>query len=170
MKNLLVALSLCFAASGVCSQTNPHARAERIGRAIGLEQQLLALQETNLASVREQASMLVAQLEKAGVKEKQLAELTPAIEKLLSVCGTSWNAKVAARIYAEGLVNILSEADLRQAEKYYQSPQGARTNAALIASQERMLKYIQQESAKAFEPAMQAFLAEVKRVSSSNGN
>lgn len=169
MKKFAVALSVCLAVGGACAQANPHARAERIGRAMGIEQQLVALHQSNLAGVREQAAMLVAQLEKAGVKEKQLAELTPSIEKLLTLCGTSWDAKVAARIYAEGLVDVLSEADLREAEKYYLSPKGARTHAALVASQERMLKYIQQESAKAMEPAMQEFFAEVKRLASSQG-
>ena len=167
MRVLVVALVLCASTFSANAQQTQMERAERISRAIGLDQQLASVQEANLAGVREQASVALAQLTKAGIPESHVAQLKPAVERLLAACASSWDPKIAARIYAEGLVDVLSEAELQEAEAYYSSPAGAKANAALAESQSRMLQYIQGASAKAVDPAMEAFLAEVKRAATS---
>ena len=164
MRTLAVVLVMFLGCSGANAQQARMDRAERISKAVGLSDILAAAQASNLESVKQQSIVMLDQLRRVGVPDAELIKLTPAIDRLLVISTTSWDPKIAARIYAEGLVDELSEGELVEAERYYLSPEGIKANKALTSSQNKMAEYIQRQTAAAMEPAMASFFEEVKKV------
>lgn len=139
-------------------------KAERISRALGIDKALAETQALNVHAAKEQVTSLIDQLKNAGFPNERLEQFSPAVQQIMEISAKAWDPKVAARIYAEGLVDELSEDELAEAEKYYSSPAGAKANHAIAESQQKMQRYIQEQSAKAMEPEIAKFFEEVKRM------
>ena len=164
MRKLIAVLLIALCPLLAHSQTSRMEKAERISKVLGIDGMLAEAQSSSVQAVKEQVTAMLDQLKKLGVSNERLLQFSPAIQRLAEVTAKSWDPKVAARIYAEGLVDELSEDELIEAEKYYSSPAGVKANRAIAESQQKMQQYIQEQSAKAMEPEMARFLEEVKKI------
>lgn len=166
MRKLIAVLFLALCPLLAQSQSSRMEKAERISKVLGIDEALAEAQSSSVQAVKEQVAAMLDQMKKLGVPNERLDQLSPSIQRLAEVSVKYWDPKVAARIYAEGLVDELSDDELAEAEKYYSSPAGAKANRAIAESQQKMQQYIQDQSAKALEPEMARFLEEVKKIAS----
>ncbi len=104
------------------------------------------------------------ELRKGGLPEAYLNRLTESAEKATMDAAGAWDPKEASRIFSEGLIDFLSDEELAEMEKFYDSEQGKRSYQALTQSQGRMVEYIQGKTEAALQEAMGKFLAEAKEV------
>lgn len=61
------------------------------------------------------------------------------------------------------MVDALSEDELVEAERYYDSPQGRKANEAISNSLDNMRAYINERSSATLKTGMRAFLEDVKQ-------
>lgn len=164
MRYFLVALIFIFMPLESYSQVPRLEKAQRISKVMGLDDSLVELRADTVAAAKQQVATMLEQFRKNGLKDEVIKKILPAMERFVAACEASWDTKIAASIYAEGLVDELSDEELIEAEEYYSSPAGIKANNAIAVSQKRMLQYINEQTNKAIEPAMANFFEDVKRI------
>ena len=163
MRRLFQCAVLLLAAVAAHGQTPTISRAERLAKAAGLEELVSSAQQANVADAKAQADALIAQLRQAGMPESVVAQLAPRVQEIMRKVSQAWDPKVAARIYAEGLGDALTDDELDQAERYYGSTEGKKTHAAITASQQKMQTYVMGKSNEVLQSEMAGFLETVKK-------
>ncbi|MEK8024862.1 hypothetical protein [Pseudaquabacterium rugosum] len=163
MNKLLVALFAIFLASApALAQDARTVRVERIARALGFEQYLTDIQAAHLASIKGQTSDLFLSLKNMGLPDDYLKAMEFKSEQIFLKATKAWDPKEASRIYAEGLLDILSDEDLVEAEKFVQSPEGKRIHRAIANSEANMVSYIQAKMDGVLKVEFDALLQEMK--------
>ena len=164
MRTFIAALLIATFSVLANAQESRVQKAERSSKAIGLSDLLVETQAENIRAIKEQAGSVFIQLKQVGMSEETFAELVSAFERMIELAARSWDPHVAARIFAEGLVDELTDQELAKAERYYSSPAGEKANRALMNSRQKMLQYIQEQTTKVMEPEMAKFFKEVQRL------
>lgn len=88
------------------SQASRMEKAVRISKVLGIDEALAEAQSSSVEAVKEQVAAMLDQMKKLGVPNERLDQFSPSIQRLAEVSAKSWDPKVAARIYAEGLLRI----------------------------------------------------------------
>jgi len=141
-------------------------RAARIAQALGLEQVLKDTQALHVASTRRAMQDVLLELKKNGIPESVISDLNATVMQFGDDASLAWDPKEAARIYATGLVGILSEKELIAAERLYQTETGKKSYLAVANSQARMIEYISSKQNDAMKEKMGALLAKIREVAS----
>jgi hypothetical protein len=163
MRRLAFFVLLSLAPLVVVGQTVDTSRAERVAKAAGLEELLSSIQAASIAGAQAQAESLLGQLRQAGISESVVAKVAPRVQEILRNVSRAWDPKVAARIYAEGLGEALTDDELDQAERYYGSAEGKKTYAAIAASQQKMQAYVAGRTNEVLRSEMAGFVEAVKK-------
>ena len=137
-------------------------RAERIARALGIEQLLIETQAASLAAAKGQVSELVSGLKKSGIPEDYLNEMRSKIEQMYVKASAAWDPKEAGRIYAEGLLDVLSDEELAEAEHYVESPEGKKIYRAIADSEANMIDYVQSRTNAVVHAEMGRFIEDMR--------
>ena len=163
MRRLTLCVLLSLTSIAAESQTPAPSRAERVARATGLEDLLTSIQAANVAGAKAQAESILEQVRQAGVPDSVVTKLTPRVEQLVRRVTQAWDPKVAARIYAEGLGEALTDDELDDAERYYGSTEGKRAYTAITASQQKMQAYVAGRTDEVLRSEMVGFVEAVKK-------
>lgn len=161
-KKLLLSTVLVFVASCAIAQDDNMVRATRIAQALGLEQLLRETQLQNVAATRQSMLDLLEELKKNGYPAKIIADVRVDALEFADDAVRSWDPKEAARIYANGLVQSLSEDELVATERHYQTETGKKSYEALSNSQARMIDYINAKQNEAMKAKMSALISKVR--------
>lgn len=159
---LIPAVLLSFASFVAVAQTTPSAKAERLARATGLEELLIAAQEKSTASASASVEGMLAQLKRSGIPEEVITSIAPRVQEMMVKVTKSWNPVVASQLYAENLSASLSERELEDAEAYYRSVEGKKTLVALKDSQTKVQSYIETQTNKVLQAELGAFMQAMK--------
>jgi len=92
--------------------------------------------------------------------EQLLAETQAA--SLAATKGQVSDPKEASRIYAEGLLDVLSDEELAEAEHYVQSPEGKKIYRAIADSEANMVNYVQSKTNAVVQAEMGKFIEDMK--------
>jgi hypothetical protein len=163
MHKLLIALVALFLASTpTWAQDTRTARVDRIARALGIEQLLAETQAASLAATKGQVSELMSSLKESGIPDDYLYEMRSKIEQMYAKALGAWDPKEASRIYAEGLLDVLSDEELAEAEHYVQSPEGKKIYRAIADSEANMVNYVQSKTNAVVQAEMGKFIEDMK--------
>lgn len=163
MQKLLTALIVLLLASTSTWGQDPRTeRAGRIARALGIEQLLIETQAATLAGTKLQVSELISGLKKSGIPDDYLNEMGLKIEQMYVKASAAWDPKEASRIYAEGLLDVLSDQELAEAEHYVDSPEGKKIYRAIADSEANMINYVQSKTNAVIQAEMGKFVEDMK--------
>ncbi len=141
MKQLLAFALLLLSLSALASDAEMR-KAERIARVLDIEAQLGEVQQANAEAIKVQMQIVLQEFRRSGAKEELLGTLEELGNQMMGRIDLAWDPKEASRIYAQGLVDVLSDSELDEAEKYFSSPEGKRANSAVSRSYAKMMEYI----------------------------
>lgn len=155
-------LALAMASTPTFAQEASSTRAQQIAQALGLEQLLSDRQEQVSKATRQQMQSMLAELENSGVPKDVVLRLAPLADEFALKVTSSWDAKEAARIYADGLTELLSDKEISEAASYYKSDEGKKSYAAIQASLARTDEYVNSRINAVMQVEMRAFLRQIK--------
>ncbi len=158
---LLVTLPAFGQQSG---QDTERAQIERISKVFGLEQLLKEAQIAQAAANREQLNDVLLELGKQGVPKDVLEEMRPLVDGLLQKVSNAWDAREASRIYAAGLTGLLTEKELVETERYYQTPVGSKSVNAISQANAKVQAYVIQQTNASMKVEMAKLLTLMKEV------
>jgi len=141
MKQLLAFALLLLSLSALASDAEMR-KAERIARVLDIEAQLGEVQQANAEAIKVQMQIVLQEFRRSGAKEELLGTLEELGNQMMGRINLAWDPKEASRIYTQGLVDVLSDSELDEAEKYFSSPEGKRANSAVSRSYAKMMEYI----------------------------
>jgi hypothetical protein len=162
MRLVLLAVLVCIAWPAH-AQSERLSKAERIARVTGVEELLVAAQRTGNEAVKQQAAAVLSQLRQAGAPDALVAMLAPLTDEMMRRINESWDPKVAAKIYADGLADALSDPELQEAERYYSSDEGHKTFTVITTSQRKMQEYIAARTTAALQKETAEFFRQLKQ-------
>ncbi len=164
----LAALCICAAMTGAArGQTQESAKAERVQRlvtALSLDSMLAQTQAQAAEAAKKQVSLSMGELKNMNIPPDVLERLSDMAERIAVSATQSWEPRVAARIYAEGIAEALSDDELKAAEDFYGSSIGKKSHSAITASQARMAAYIQGRTNEAMQLGMAGFVATLQEM------
>jgi hypothetical protein len=134
---------------------------ERIAQSLALEGIFEAARADQLAAMKGQVMSLIAILRNRGTPEPLLTALQPRAESAMASAINSWSPKEASHIFLDGLKSALTDDDLARADAFYQTPQGRKIYAALLASQKKASEYISAKYRETYEREMKALMDQV---------
>ena len=161
---VLVSLVLTLSLASAMAQDSRAAKAERISLSLGIGEMLKHVQQMNIESTKQQMQVVISELRNGGVPEDRLIMFAALAEQMAQRVASAWDPKEASRIYSDGLVESLSVPELSEAENYFATSQGRKTQAAITASQSRMAEYINAKTNAALQEEFGKFMAQVKQV------
>jgi hypothetical protein len=164
MRRLAVALICSLISLSAGAQTVDPSRVERINKAFGLEQTLTMVQASSAESLRRQMAVMLKQLHDAGMPSDVVAKIAPYADEMIQRVNSSWDPKVATRIYVEGLTETLTESELADVESYVSSEEGHKSFAAISKSQQAMMQYVQSQIETSSQREMGLLLGRVKEI------
>lgn len=159
---IVLFLALVLANPGAHAQTEKIARAERLSQLLGLDQILKGAQMAGVESTKLQMKSMLLELEKTGIPASVIARIGDGAEQVVVKMAQAWDPKEAAKIYALGLVELLTDKGLAAAELYYQTTDGQNSYTAIFNSQARVLEYTTSKSNAVLQAEMGIFLQKVK--------
>jgi hypothetical protein len=155
-------LALAIASTPTFAQEASSARAEQIAQALGLERLLSDRQEQVSKATRQQMQSMLAEFENSGVPKDVVLHLASLADQFALKVTSSWDPKEAARIYANGLTELLSDKEISEAASYYKSDEGKKSYAAIQASLARMDEYVNSRTNAVMQVEFRQFLRQIK--------
>ena len=139
---IFVLIACAMGAGTAMAQDARVAKADRIARALGIDEHLRAAQVEGMEMAKQQTELVMSEIRKSGVPEASLAQLATITEQLMLKVLHAWDIQEAGRIWSSGMVDALSDAELLAMEQYVETPEGRKAQAAMLASQQKMTEYI----------------------------
>lgn len=165
MKLLLspLALAIALASASAYASDARTQKADRIARVLGVEQLLNEAQRLNAESTKEQAQIVLQEFRRNGMKEEVLSRFEKLVDQMADKVAAAWDAKQASRIYSEGLLQLLSDQELDDAERYLSSSEGQKAYTALSSSQAKMVEYINGRTNAVLQEEMASFMNQIRQ-------
>jgi hypothetical protein len=156
--------SLIFVLSFSCAiaQDTKTSRAERIAKAVGIEEMLKATQQKTVEATKEQLMTVFAQFEKSGLPKQYLLQLSDSMNTMGGNIAVAWDPKVASNIYSNAIANAITEQELQDTERYYATDEGKKVHTAITNGQALMMDYVNSRINMALEREMAGFMEKVK--------
>lgn len=161
-KFLSAALIFVFSISCALAQDTKTLRAERIARAVGIEEMLKTTQQKTVEPTKEQLKTVLNQLEKSGLPKQYLVQLSDSMNTMGNNVAVAWDPKVASNIYSNAIANALTEKELQDTERYYATDEGKKVHTAITNGQALMMDYVNSRMNMALEREMAGFMEKVK--------
>lgn len=157
-------LSQSVTAQSVTAQSTRIDRANRIALALGIQDQLRDMQDSQVSTAQVEMKQALDQLRKAGIQEHYLEALTPTFNRAVERLSRSWDPEVASQIYSEGLLDVLSDEELEELVTYYTTEKGRKEYQVLTESQRRMEEYVNARASAVFEEELSKLIVEAKKI------
>jgi hypothetical protein len=162
MKTITAVIVLLLLSRAAFAQDARMQKAARIGKALGIEAALKSAQLESAKQAKQQILSILEELRKNDVPEAILKLYSDQADTIAERIRTAWAPEVASRLYADGLVELLSDSELVAAERYYASDIGKRTYAAIETSSRNMLDYITQRTNEATKAELAQLILRVR--------
>jgi hypothetical protein len=161
---VVTCLVLGLLSQGATAQNTRADRANRLALALGIQDQLRNMQESQVAAADLQMQQVLDQFRRAGIKERYLEALTPTFNRAAERMARSWDPAVASQIYSEGLLDVLSDEELEELVTYYSTEKGKREYRVLTESEKRMQEYVNARASAVLEEELSKLMAEAKKI------
>lgn len=161
-KVFAASLIFVFSTSFGFAQDARISSADRIAKALGIEDMLNVAQQRSVDATKVQMKTVLAQLKQSGLPQDYLAQLSTAVDHMAIKVASAWDPKEATKIYSTAITSALSEEELKDTEQYYATEKGRRVHAAITGGQSLMMDYVNSRTTDVMQTEMAILMDKIK--------